>query len=65
MEDNFRIAVADERVAARFELLAKLGVIVNFTVENEDGFAVRRKARLISALKINDLQTDGAQSNSI
>jgi hypothetical protein len=53
--------------AERFELAADLKVIVDFTVENNNGVAIFRKNRLIARRQVNNLEagrTERADSRS-
>lgn len=61
MEHRFCIAMSVKAVTARFESFADFEVVIDFTVEDDDGIAVGGVNRLISPSQINDFQTGGAQ----
>ena len=43
------------------KFLAHLGVVINFSVEDDDGVPVFTHQRLVSGSEVDDLKTDGAQ----
>ena len=48
-------------MAERFQFGAQFQVIVDFTVEDDNGVAVGRKDRLVAAFQVNNFQARGAQ----
>ncbi len=45
------------------QFFAKLGVVVDLAVENDDGVAIVAAHRLLAAAQIDDLQPDSAKRN--
>src|ERR1700685_3991081 len=48
-------------MAERFQFGAQFQVIVDFSVEDDDGVAILRKDRLITTFEVNDFQAGGAE----
>jgi len=52
-------------VAERDKLVAQFRIVVNFTVEDDGGIAVFTGDGLVSALNVDDAQTNCSQGNRI
>ncbi len=56
MNDGFGVGMRGEFMPAGFEILAQLGVIVNFAVEHDPELAVFVRERLMAAFEIDDAE---------
>ena len=61
LQDGFGIAVRLKFSSARPQLLAQLGVVINFAVEDDGVIAVFAAKRLIAGLQVDDFQPDCAE----
>ena len=64
MNDRFGVRVSGEFMAARFQILAQLGIIVNFAVEHHPELAVFIRERLMPAGQIDDAQAAETQAQA-
>src|ERR1700676_1575793 len=63
MNDCFRITLSFENVAATKQVLPKLLIIVDFTVENDMNAAVFIGQRLVAAAEVNDGEATETQAD--
>src|SRR3984957_3774099 len=65
MNDDFRISICGELMAASLKFGTQLLKVINFSVENHAHGAVFAKDRLMSACNINDAEAPDAQSDAV
>jgi hypothetical protein len=65
MEDSFGVAKGFKTVTTLTQLLAKFGVVIDFAVEDQDGIAIRAFERLVSAVEVDDAQTNGPEGDRL
>ena len=56
MNDGFGVGMRGEAMAARFEVLAQLGIVVNFAVQHHPQRSIFIRERLMAAGQVDDAQ---------
>src|ERR1041384_7476310 len=65
VDDRFGVAVCLEAMSGILELLAEFAVVINLSVEDDPGGAIRVGDRLLAALQINDCETAHRQAHAV
>ena len=61
VQNDFGVAMSPEPMPQGFQLSPQLGVIVDLTVEDNNGIAVLAAQRLVAATQVDDLEANRAQ----
>jgi hypothetical protein len=63
MDDSFRIAPGAIAVAARFEILPQILMVINFTIEDDPNVSVFIAQGLMAGLNVDDAEPSHGQPN--